>query len=506
MKNFNLLSLFLLSIVLSAPWLNAQALDPSFNGTGVVVHPGPGDNDGEAVVLAPDGKIVVASASNNGSQVGFLLIRYDSSGVLDTGFGANGSVLDTLNGASAFYTDVAVQGDGKIVSVGYSSERDSFYVFRHTVSGEKDTSFAQTGLATTSFGMPFQGATSVALDGNKIVVAGVAGDTANFSLALARYLPDGSLDPSFGNGGLVLSAFAVDEEAQPQILVRADGKIVVATTAKPGNDKDFLVARLENNGSGDQGFGSGGVVTINLGADEEVTSITEDLQGRVLIAGTSTDTLMKFAAVRMQNSGVLDSAFAANGIFVSALGVADAYCNGVAVGPDSLIYLAGDLNDGTQSVLALLKLDSSGTPFPGSPLTTTVGAYEDLCNDMVLQPDGRIILVGESDNSQQNSDVIIARYLPVSVGLAEAEPKPEISIFPNPVAGDLTVRLRLQQSEVLKWTLLNPEGKTVKDWGSSRGQGGWMQKQMDLGDLAAGLYFLRIEGGSFFQVRRILKM
>src|SRR5205807_1340610 len=87
--------------------------------------------------------------------------------------------------------------------------------------------------------------------------------------AVARYNPDGSLDASFGTGGLVTTDFASGSDFASAVTLQPDGKIVVAGTAYTGTGSDFAVARYDADGSPDSTFGSGGKVTTDLGSSED---------------------------------------------------------------------------------------------------------------------------------------------------------------------------------------------------------------------------------------------
>ena len=213
-----------------------HALDPAFGQGGTVVDNVARNGDPAAVVrenvfavrIQPDGKILVAGWANVPGVVNrtFLLARYDEHGVPDPGFGDGGHVLVPLRTANAAGDgtipvdvaqgfDLAIQPDGRIVVAG-----DAFVPF-NPLGGEP------TGFA---------------------------------NVALARYMPDGTLDPSFGQGGVV-ARDSVPGSAQA-VRVQPDGKIVVAGRS-PANG--FLVARYLPDGAIDRGFGTNGSATADFG-------------------------------------------------------------------------------------------------------------------------------------------------------------------------------------------------------------------------------------------------
>src|SRR6185369_4103592 len=97
------------------------SLDTSFNGTGKVTTAiGPGDDWAEALVLQPDGKLVVAGYSWNGSDYDLALVRYDSNGSLDPSFNGTGKVITAIGPGGDGADALALQADGKLVAAGFS--------------------------------------------------------------------------------------------------------------------------------------------------------------------------------------------------------------------------------------------------------------------------------------------------------------------------------------------------------------------------------------------------
>jgi len=103
--------------------------------------------------------------------------------------------------------------------------------------------------------------------------------------ALARFLPNGALDPSFGGGGFVTTNFGGVDEANA-ILLQPDGKIVLAGTTSNGGD--FALVRYASDGSPDPGFGSSSLVTTSFGFGvDRPNAIVRRPDGRLLVAGST---------------------------------------------------------------------------------------------------------------------------------------------------------------------------------------------------------------------------
>ena len=166
-------------------------LDTTFGGDGRTVTDFGGDEEGNAVAIQQDGKIVVAGASEDASSEDFALARYNLNGSLDTSFSLDGKHTTHFPGYASQACGVVIQPDGKIVAVGFIEigETDDFALVRYKTNGWLDKTFSGDGKVTTDFGIDSM-AMAVALQSNgRIIAAGWANDGIDRDIALARYLP-----------------------------------------------------------------------------------------------------------------------------------------------------------------------------------------------------------------------------------------------------------------------------------------------------------------------------
>ena len=249
--------------------LNADgSLDASFGTGGKVITAAPGSAVAVAGLLQPDGRIVVVGSTTGNPSV--ALARYNVDGSLDTTFGGTGVFL--LPMAQPFEPrDIALQPDGKILIAGrYTAPSGSwdFGLLRLLSNGTLDASFDGDGIVSTDFG-GYEGAYSVIVvpDG-RLVLAGsrsaVMFGVTDF--ALARYLTDGALDTTFGTGGLATGDSGASE--LPDQLIRLDnGNLLVGGfTNDGGGNADFLLARFLPDGALDTSFGTAGFVRTDFAA------------------------------------------------------------------------------------------------------------------------------------------------------------------------------------------------------------------------------------------------
>jgi uncharacterized delta-60 repeat protein len=271
-----------------ARYLPDGSLDSSFGRGGIVTVSLKGAslfaND---VAIQPDGKIVVLGTRSVCDEDfnctdAFAFLRFTSSGALDRSFGQRGIVITDV-GSSSFATELALQSDGKLVAVGGSD--GGFVLTRHNTNGSLDLTFGQGGIVTTQFpdGESFAGGVVIQPDG-RIIAAGSAGGFAGV-MALARYSSDGSLDSGFGSGGLVTTTIGSGAHAA-DVALQSDGRIVAGGTAIPPRTfPTFALARYTSAGSPDRRFGRAGIVTTDFGNDSELRSLVIQADGKILAGG-----------------------------------------------------------------------------------------------------------------------------------------------------------------------------------------------------------------------------
>ncbi len=234
-KNILILTWVFTFSLLTAPRVQAAPgdLDPSFANGGPVLST---DFGGNTIAVQSDGKIVaVGMFFSAGSAFQFSLTRYNRDGSLDATFGSGGRVITNIGSMGAGYaTSVAIQPDGKIIAGGsndvYGDFTVNFLLARYNTDGSLDTTFGLDGKVVTSFNHE-AGLRSIAIqpDG-KIVAVGTSGHGTDNGFTSVRYKTDGSPDPTFGIGGIVVTQVAGISRGANAAVVQPDGKIVVAGT------------------------------------------------------------------------------------------------------------------------------------------------------------------------------------------------------------------------------------------------------------------------------------
>jgi uncharacterized delta-60 repeat protein len=352
-------------------------------------------------------------------------------GSFDSTFGIQGKVTAVFpNGLENAATAMAIQPDGKIILVG-STQNGSTYNFalaRFNPDGSPDTSFDGDGVVETGIVADhddFAYAVARQSDG-KIVVAGSSVNASNQTVfALARYNGDGTLDVSFGPGGLpgiVRTSFGAGiTSVAKAVAIQSDGKIVAAGTAYDGSFQDFALARYNSDGTPDTSFDlDGKLLTDFSGGGDAANAMAIQSDGKIVVVGQTyvTATFLDFAVARYNTDGGLDTGFNRTGKFTSRYGAFhDAY-NAVAIQSDGKIVAAGYTRTGVWDDFAVTRFNSDGTldtSFGGSgtgTAVTDIGGDTDLTNALAIQANGEIVAAGRTSGAggAASDDMAIVRY------------------------------------------------------------------------------------------------
>lgn len=382
-------------------------LDAGF-GSGGRVTAGPA-GIARAIGLQSDGRIVAA--------IGNSVARYLSDGTPDTSFGTAGSVANVLGSSNtgAEILDLAVQPDGRIVVAGtargssLSTLAYDFAAARLNADGSRDTGFnGGHPLQVDWIGAPDRATRVLLQPDGKIVLAGTATtvytpSTDDSAMALERLNADGSLDAGFGTGGRAVAEFAQLDFGQAAAL-QADGKIVVAgrVSANRADTSRFGAARFNPDGTLDTGFGNGGRVALDTLADAQALLLQPD--GRLLLALAQSEAgNLAFGLLRLNGDGSRDAGFGSNGLVLRQIGPGADTPAALVLQADGRIVVVGSALDAATSYDAIVaRFLPDGTPDAGFG---SGGVYRfdtaqgrDGGYDLVLQPDGKLLMSGSAGN------------------------------------------------------------------------------------------------------------
>jgi uncharacterized delta-60 repeat protein len=408
-------------------------LDGTFGGgTGKVATDVVGDGIVRNLLVQSSGAVVAVGETGAGLEVTAIasdkpeltLARYDAAGMLDATFGDDGTITHRLRATEAPRAAV-LQPDDKPVVVG--RVREDWHVLRLTATGQADSTFGSGGRVLVQ-GDEFLHASGGALqDDGKILVAGSGlcrEDCAVFNyqsrMALTRHLPDGRLDESFGDLGLAMPAFtSTSSQVAVAAVVLPDDTILAGGTSRTavfGEDDDFAVAHLGEDGTPDAAYGTDGLATADFaGGDDVAIAMTVQTDGKAIVVGeVPQGNGIVFGVARFTTGGQPDPSFGGDGTITTDLpGVIDR-AQSVLVQPDGTIIVVGTSYDDASGVVALVRYTSTGTPDPGfgtnGVVLTPLTANFDGGADVIRRSDGRLVVSGWVDFGG-DEDFVVLRYL-----------------------------------------------------------------------------------------------
>ena len=437
---------------LDATWAASSSL-----GAGKTITPvlsGTASDYANAVVLQPDGKVVLAGACTNAANTStnFCALRYNADGTLDTSFGVGGLVVTIVSPLGANAKDSAnaaiLQPDGKLVLAGrcYLGASDAngltydFCAARYLASGALDSTFGTGGKVIISLGVKDHVATVIAMqpDG-KLVLAGDCVVVTFFEthFCAVRYLANGDLDTTFNSTGKLIAPVSTKEDHATGLAVLPDGKLVMGGTCfSTTSNRGFCAVRYLANGTVDLTFGGSntGKVTTAIGSvNDRASAMAMQPDGKLILAGHcyvnvafTVETYKRICALRYSDTGVLDPSFG-GGKFIVPAPVPD-YNEAViaiSVQPDGKLLMAGSCDNRLGAVLGngyipdfcTLRFNDDGAldkSFGGAgKVVTTLGDSFNTATGVALQVDGKLVVAGNCQNtisSGRGLDFCALRY------------------------------------------------------------------------------------------------
>ncbi len=373
-------------------------LDTSFSNDGMVLVSTDTTNSHQAraILIQDDGKIIIGGNDDYDADRDFVLVRLYENGKLDSSFGNNGFVISPFPDSNDELRAAVIQpGDGKIIVSGtmYNSTTDKYElgIIRYYNNGIIDSSFSGDGIQLNNFDDGDFNVRTMALQEDGKIIVGGFDDNSNFSIV--RYQTDGSLDIDFGLGGIAAYSYNSSGEWGESLAIQNDGKIILAGWWDPGDyaDSQGLFMRVNSDGSLDHSFGIEGFADIDFGYDwDRIWSIEIQDDGKIIGVGGSNS---RFAAVRYNQDGKIDSTFGYDGYIFTKL--SDEY---------------------------------------------------DLAYDIAIQPDGNFILAGQADSHFglaryiNDANVVINNFTEIDISLL---------LYPNPISSNATLQFTLLQDDII---------------------------------------------------------
>ena len=369
--------------------LEDGAVDPSFGDGGVVsTSPFPGEYaEAAAVVVQPDGKIVIAGTAEVATNEDFLVARYLSDGRLDPSFGGGGIVTFPVGAEDDNAYALATGAGGRILVTGTThmggAEMVAVAVLRP--NGELDPSFSADGVTTVESTVKADEGTDIAeAPGGDVVVSDESGAGGGHGFTIIRLLPSGTPDPTFGTAGIAQTLIPGGAAGRSTaVAVQPDGRIVAAgygvDEVSGVSRPEVAVARYLTDGELDPGFGGGGTgfFTAQLGGEEGARFLTLTSTGKVYVAGDYEPAEGNGSpfAIRLTSAGLPDPTFGGGGVLKRpVLAPSGDYLESAALDPSERLVLLSNAHEGsgTVSVEVTRVLGDIAPPSPpASPATPT---------------------------------------------------------------------------------------------------------------------------------------
>jgi uncharacterized delta-60 repeat protein len=456
---------FLFIFLLIACSLNAQTegeFDDSFNGNGWVIENTHQIEAPYDMLVQPDGKVIIAGAAGVTLEQPYL-IRYNVNGSRDNSFGTNGMVDLTFDATGIYEIAIALNASGQIYVT--SSRRDAsgpFYLARLNSNGTLDNTFGTNGMIADSVatGTDWEHVFTMTLqpDG-KMLLSGYIEENSSgslYDLWVIRYNTNGTRDASFGTGGLVrVNSLSASNNATPQsgdisnpnrILVQPDGKILIGGKFRSITQltEDFLLIRLNSDGSMDHTFGQYGVLFIGMQYTEEVSGMALQSDGSIIIGGPCGNGYTRFRIIKVTPIGTGDANFGTastsppNVWGYTAIDLSqyvDQRITDLQVLPDDRIVASGNFG---VNHLCVFRFKADGTP----DSTFSVNGRADSTMMQNSQSSyrikydaftGRLYVTGwiYDANLAESYSYLTAVYNGTATGINETETT-TINVYPNP--------------------------------------------------------------------------
>lgn len=361
------------------------SLDTSFGGTGKIATVVATTNNLNAVAVQLDGKLVLAGQCSVSSVFAFCARRYNADGTPDNDFGdgVTGLAHTPMGSGSSLANAMVVQPDGKLVLVGTCTgvTNTDFCALRLNADGSPDLSFGTggkviTAISTQGNGIDRPKAVALQPDGKLVLAGECAGTSVNDFCAL-RYTANGTLDLTFNGTGWfkVHVGAAATTNVAADVLVQPDGKLMFFGSCT--FPFDFCLLRYLANGTPDLsftsiGFNSGEVVVSPTVNTDTASAMALQPDGKLLLAGQCPPSgavcggscpTADFCVLRLNTDSALDTLWNGTGKVITPVGAgAVDSVSAILLQPDGKVVLTGSCYNGTAYDFCAVRYD--GGPFP----------------------------------------------------------------------------------------------------------------------------------------------
>ena len=497
MKIILLLFLLLSSIILVAQY---PILDPTFNSTGYgYIIDSLQSDEALSLKIQTDGKIVLAGYKiNSTGDHDVYLARVNSDGTKDNTFHIFTSHINTFSE----FTDIAIQNDGKIIATGKTGtlSNGDILVMRFLQDGKIDSTFDNDGILIYDLVVSSNyddNATCIKIQNNgKILVGGYAEIRSSYDPFVIRLNIDGSFDNTFNGTGMFIRPIPGGSAYIKGMDIQSDGKILMAG-AITDTLANYLFAciRINSNGTIDNTFGTAGAFTQTIpGNFNLLRDIIALPSGKILLIGNTSVGSINYAKpilMRLLSDGTLDNDYALFGVSSHSSIPKYLVTENAVIDAQENVYLEGYHMSAPGSIeIGVAKIDSDGVAVNSFGINGfnwfSVGGGSNICHDIALQTDGKIVLAGGYRNNLSTyGDICAIRLSMEGLSISQHEKDNQIAIYPNPSSTTITI----SHHEPIKLvSLINLYGQVILNIDQINS----IEKTFSIEGLSKGTYILKI--------------
>ncbi|MBK9097422.1 MAG: T9SS type A sorting domain-containing protein [bacterium] len=500
----------ILSLYFEVPQNLDGSLDLTFGNGGITSTT---SGVGQGIKIQSDGKILVGGGV-------FAVARFNTDGSLDTSFGNDGIVSTQVGSGYSSAWGIALQSDGKIVLIGnyeISSNNSGIALVRYNSDGNLDNSFGSNGVVTLDITSGYDYANSIEIQSNdqKIVISGQTN-----GVMVARFNPNGSLDNTFGTNGIVSTQVGTSCGSN-SMKIQNDGKIIVAGGMMDSQGyQHFLTIRYNSDGSLDNTFGTGGIVTTTVGTGFQWGWDLAIQNAKIVVGGIQQlSSAQEFVLIKYNSDGSIDNTFGASGVVhAMPLGISD-YLRSISLQTDGKILAGGfSVIDSTgapinnpQIGMSLMRFESSGNldnSFGNSGVVVIpLGEFGfESGRGLAVQNDHKIVFAGFGETA-----IMIARFNVNSISSVKETENTIIPStivleqnYPNPFNPSTKLNFSIPNYGNVKLEIFNLLGEKIVTLVDEYLSAGNYESDFNARNLSSGIYLYKLSSDGFVQTRKML--